>query len=305
MGAIRGGAFKFSFMPKLESDNVVATIELPLGTPLQETKKYRDLLQTKLTPVLDEFSQGKPVHLGILSVAGGTAGGGGGPRGGTSGATPRGFRPRHARPYDDRPWFSSGDFARRWRESVGEVVGAEAISFGYTFGGGGGEPVNIRLSHPDINTLEDTAKRVAAHLAEIEGLTDIYPGFSLGKEQLNARLSDQGRALGLTERDLAQTLRSAFYGAEALRQQRGRDEVRVIIRRPRADRTSRELLESMIIRGPQGQEIPLSVAADFTKGRAYSSIYRVDGARAISVTAGIDEKKANANEVLGVLQRTT
>ena len=72
-------------MPKLESDNVVATIRLPLGTPLSETKRYRDLLESRLNPVLKSLTKDKPIHLGVLSVAGGTAGGGGGPRGGTSG----------------------------------------------------------------------------------------------------------------------------------------------------------------------------------------------------------------------------
>lgn len=304
-GAVSGGAFRFSFLPKLESDNVVATIALPLGTPLEQTRAYRDLLERKLQPVLAGFSRGKKVHLGVLSVAGGTAGGGGGPRGGTSGGSATHVASVRVTlaPADERDWFSSGEFAKKWRESVGDVVGAETVSFRYTFGGGGGEAVNVRLSHPNIETLESTALRVAEKLKSVDGVTDVDPGFSLGKEQLNARLTDEGRALGITERALARTLRSAFFGAEALRQQRGRDEVRVIVRRPRSDRTSRELLNSMIIRGPNGQEVPLTVAASFTKGRAYSSIYRVDGTRAISVTADVDGKRANANEVLGVLQK--
>ena len=153
VGAIKGGAFKFSFMPKLESDNVVATIRLPLGTPLSETKRYRDLLESRLNPVLKSLTKDKPIHLGVLSVAGGTAGGGGGPRGGTSGGKSTHIASVRVMlvPLGDRE-FSSGEVARAWRKSVGEVVGAELVSFGYTFGGGGGEPVSIdyrtqRLTH--------------------------------------------------------------------------------------------------------------------------------------------------------------
>jgi multidrug efflux pump subunit AcrB len=304
VGAVRGGMFKFSFMPKLESDNVSATIRLPLGTPLSETKRYRDLLQAKLTPALNELAGDAKVDLGILSVAGGTAGGGGGPRGSGNGG-----KSTHVAsvrimlvPLGERD-FSSGDLARAWRNSVGEVVGAELVSFGYTFGGGGGEPVNIRLSHSDIGTLETTAQRVATHLESFDGLTDIDSGFSLGKEQLNVRLSDQGRAMGLSERNLATALRASFYGTEALRQQRGRDEVRVIVRRPESDRTDRDQLGEMIIRTPSGQDISLNEAATFENGRAYSSIYRVNGRRAISVTADLDSKKGNANEILSELQQ--
>ena len=303
--AVKGGAFRFAFLPKLESDNVTATIQLPLGTPLDQTKTYQKLLLEKLTPVLRSFERdGKPVDLGVLAVAGGTAGGGGGPRGGTSGGASSNIASVRVTlaPYDERSWFSSGDFARKWRESVGEVVGAEKVSFGYTFGGGGGEAINIRLSHPDIVTLESTAQRVAEQLQNIDGVTDIDPGFAKGKAQINARLSDAGRALGFTERDLANRMRSAFYGIEALRQQRGRDEVRVIVRRPRSDRTNPELLQTMIIPAPNGTEVTLGRIANFNEDRAYSSIYRVDGARAISVTAELDEKKANANEILRDLQ---
>ncbi|MGB0646084.1 MAG: efflux RND transporter permease subunit [Bradymonadia bacterium] len=304
-GAIKGGAFKFSFMPKLESDNVVATIRLPLGTPLSETKRYRDLLESRLRPVLKSLTKDKPIHLGVLSVAGGTAGGGGGPRGGTSGGKSTHVASVRVMlvPLGERE-FSSGEVARAWRKSVGEVVGAELVSFGYTFGGGGGEPVNIRLSHPDIDTLEQTSVRVAKHLEKFDALTDIDTGFSLGKEQLNVKLSDQGRALGITERALANTLRASFYGTEALRQQRGRDEVRVIVRRPRADRTNRDRLENMMLQTPGGMSIPLKDAALFESGRAYSSIYRVNGRRAISVTADLDSKKGNANEILGEIQRS-
>ena len=304
-GAVRGGFFSFSFLPKLESDFVTATVQLPLGTPLSTTRGYRDQLQDKVDVVLSQFEKnGVPVHQGVLAIAGGTLGGGGGPGGERSGGkSPHVAQVRiNLTPQGERD-FSSGDFARAWRAAVGELVGVERTSFRYSFGGGAGDPINVQLSHSDIGTLEEVATRVADHLESINGVTDIYPGFSPGKEQLNVRLSDQGRALGLTERELALALRSAYYGSEALRQQRGRDEVRVLVRRPQADRVTRASLERMVIRTRAGREIPLSAAAHFERGRAYSAIRRIDGRRTISVTADIDNTKANANRVLNQMRQ--
>ncbi len=303
VGAVRGGFFSFSFLPKLESDFVTATVQLPLGTPLSTTRGYRDQLQERVDAVLAKFDQGGPVHEGILAVAGGTLGGGGGPGGERGG----GKSPHVAQvrvnlvPQGERA-FSSGDFARAWREAVGEMVGVERLNFRYSFGGGAGDPINVQLAHRDITTLEEVATRVAEHLESINGVTDVYPGYSPGKEQLNVKLSDQGRALGLTERELASALRSAYYGSEALRQQRGRDEVRVLVRRPRADRVTRASLERMVVRTRAGREIPLSAAAHFDRGRAYSSIRRIDGRRTINVTSDIDNTQANANRVLNEMR---
>jgi len=303
VGAVRGGFFSFSFLPKLESDFVTATVQLPLGTPLSATRGYRDQIQAKVDEVLAQFEKDTPVHQGILAVAGGTLGGGGGPGGERGGgkSTHNAQVRVNLVPQGERS-FSSGDFARAWREAVGEMVGVERLNFRYSFGGGAGDPINVQLSHSDIDTLEEVATRVSEHLEAIDGITDIYPGYSPGKEQLNVKLSDQGRALGLTERELASALRSAYYGSEALRQQRGRDEVRVLVRRPREDRVTRASLERMVIRSRAGREIPLSVAAHFERGRAYSSIRRIDGRRTISVTADVDNTKANANRVLNQMR---
>ncbi|HIA02213.1 MAG TPA: efflux RND transporter permease subunit, partial [Myxococcales bacterium] len=231
IGASLGGVFKFSFMPKLQSDFVTATVRLPLGTPLTVTRGFRDRLQKNAAQVLAEMGQGKSVHHGVLSVAGGTASRGGGPggnRGGASGSHLAQVRV-NLKPMGVRT-FSSEEFSRKWRAAVGDLVGVEKLSFRYSFGGSGENPISIRLSHANIEVLESSAQRLADQLGGIDGITNVDAGFSPGKEQLNVKLSDQGRAMGLTERELAVTLRSAYYGTEALRQQRGRDEIRVLVR---------------------------------------------------------------------------
>src|SRR5690606_27104098 len=108
-----------------------------------------------------------------------------------------------------------------------------------------------------------------------------------GKQQLDFRLTPAGQSLGLTASEVARQVRSAFHGIDALRQQRGRSEVRVRVRLPEAQRTSEFDVENLMIRTPAGPFVPLLQVAEVERGRAYTSITRRDGRRTISVTADI------------------
>ena len=108
--------------------------------------------------------------------------------------------------------------------------------------------------------------------------------------------------MGITEIDLARQVRSAFFGSEAARQQRGRDEIRVYVRLPRDERSSLYDLESMLIRTPSGGEIPLSMAAKVTRGRAYTEIKREDARLTITVEGDVVQGKANANKIMAEIR---
>jgi multidrug efflux pump subunit AcrB len=115
-------------------------------------------------------------------------------------------------------------------------------------------------------------------------------------------LTPQARSLGITQDDLARQVRGAFYGAEALRLQRGRNEVKVMVRYPEQDRRSLQDLDNMRVRTPTGGELPLRQAANLEGGRGYSVINRTDRKRVINVTAGVDSKAANAGDILADLK---
>ena len=86
---------------------------------------------------------------------------------------------------------------------------------------------------------------------------------------------------------------------EALRQQRGRDEVKVMVRLPEAERHSSFTVEQLILLTEQGGEIPLAEAAEIEPGRAYTEIKRREGRRIVAVTADVDDQIANANTIIG------
>ena len=108
--------------------------------------------------------------------------------------------------------------------------------------------------------------------------------------------------LGLTLQDLGRQVRQAFYGEEAQRIQRGRDDIRVMVRYPRDDRRSLGDLENVRIRTPNGAEVPFRQVALVEPGRGFASIRRVDRNRAVNVTASVDPALTSAGAVIADLQ---
>lgn len=300
LGLAAGGRIQFSFMPRIESDLPAARLRMPVGTAIEETEALHQRLRDAAQATIDEFG-GNSVVRGVFSEVGSRTSVGGGPR---NGGSSTGSHLTSVIVYlvqSDQREFTTAEFVRRWEQHIGEIAGAENLSFRFSIGANTGSAIDIQLTHPDPQTLEAAAERLAAEIGAYSGVRDIDSGVSVGKEQLDFRLTAEGRARGLTSTVLARQVRGAFFGAEAVRQQRGRDEVRVYVRRPRSERESLHDVESFVVQTPQGGEMPLAQAATVERGRAYSQIKRVDGRRTISVTADIIEGQANANEVVASL----
>ena len=202
----------------------------------------------------------------------------------------------------DKRKTSAREFCRIWREEAGDIPGLEKLFFDFLIGPGGSSAIKVELTHPDPRILETAASDLAGELTNYKGVTDVYDGFAQGKRQFDFKLKAHGRSLGLNPRDLGRQIRHAFYGAEALRQQRGRNEVRVMVRLPESERRSLYNLEELLIRTPGGGETPLGEAADSIPGRAYTEIRRVNGKRVLNVSASVIPGVVNENKVLDDLK---
>ena len=300
-GFVMRGGIMFTFMPKVESDVVRATLTMPFGTSYEETEPLGVEILAALDRTFESLGSREEHNRGTLSILGGT-GGGFGPRGGQGSTGTHLYQAWvYLVPTDERP-FSAHEFAQHWRREVGEIAGAENLTFQFNIGPSAGSAIDIELSHTDVATLEAAATRLAVGLEDYDGVADIDDGFGSGKEQLDLRLRPGARAIGVTETDLARQLRSAFYGAEASRQQRGRDEIRVFVRLPEEQRRSIHDLEELLVRTRDGGEIPLGQAATIERGRAYTSIRRANGKRVLNVTADVEEGVGNATQIVGRLE---
>ncbi len=303
LGLIGGGHVKFSFMPKVDGDVVVADLRMPFGTPPAETRAILARIKKMADESLAEYEKGETSARGIFSQLGdrGTLRGGGMPQGGGAEGGHVGEVAVYLVPADDRV-FTSRAFSEVWREKIGEIPGVESLKFSFNMGPGVGAPIDIELEHTELLVLEAAASELAEKLRAYSGVYAIDSGFSPGKEQLNMTLKPSAQAIGLTDASLAAQLRSSFYGVEAVRQQRGRDELRVYVRLPDEQRESEFDLESLMLRTPFGGEVPLLEAVDLDRGRSYTSIKRRESRRVVNVTADVDGVGANANDVVAGLE---
>ena len=154
-----------------------------------------------------------------------------------------------------------------------------------------------------FDELQDAAEWLKDKLGDYEEVIDIADSFREGKEEIQLQIKPEAEALGLTQIDLARQVRSAFYGEEVQRIQRGRDDVRVMLRYPQKERQSLANLQNMRIRMPDGKEIPFNEVAQLTFGRGYESIRRIDRRRAVNVTADVDTSKGNTQVLNTALKK--
>lgn len=301
IGWVAGGRMPFIFFPKVEGDIVTARVVLPYGSPVEATREIAELLQIAARQEI-EARGGMQYLRGIMINIGGTTEARVG-----AGLAQRGSVGHEASvtvalvPGDQRP-FGSQLFTDGWRRRVGQVGGVESLTFRFTLGPAQSRPIDIAISHLEPQVIESACERVAEALRQIRGVVEVDDGIERGKPQLDLRLTAAGRAAGLTAADLARQVRHAFFGAEARRQQRGRDELRIYVRLPFEERRREHSIETLMLHTPSGADIPFTEAATVVRSRAYERIRRLDGRRVMHVTADLLPDVTDADTVLHELR---
>jgi multidrug efflux pump subunit AcrB len=304
-GLLGGGWLRFHFQPEVEGEATVAYLTMPQGTPHALTGEGVRQLTDAARRVEAELGGDLFAHLrttvgqqpyklkqaeGPASYIAAKA------KGGNLGEVQI-----EVVPAEDRD-LSVAEITRRWREAAGRVPGAEELVFSSSILNAG-SPVMIQLSGAELKELRAAAGMLKEQLARFPGVIDIRDSFRGGKQELELEILPSAEALGLTARDLGRQVRQAFYGEEAQRVQRGRDDVRVMVRYPAAERHSLADLENMRIRTADGTAVPFSSVARVQLGEGYSSISRIDRRRVVNVIAQVDDATTNANEVLAALKQ--
>ncbi|WP_404375631.1 efflux RND transporter permease subunit [Vreelandella aquamarina] len=276
------GRLGFSLMPRVESDQVQATVTLSIGSHISVSRE----LSQQLLDAAEQLSEQEET-LTFSSTRSSLDG--------------ESLEVRLDIAPESLDAWPPSRIAREWRDLTGDLLGAQSVRFESDVGGpGSGAALSLRLSHPNTQVLEAAAASLAERLGEY-GLTDIDSGLGDGKPQLEMRLSAEGRSLGLTGSDLAQALRGPLQGATAVEQFIGRQEVSVEVRLPEQSRSSLSELYRLPVRTPDGMSVPLSRVANITLSQASSSLQRIDGRRIITVTADSEGDLA-INQVLATLQ---
>ena len=303
-GAIQVGLTPFVIFPKVDSPLVGAKVVYPDGTPAEITEAATRRLEDAVLRVEKKLSPARPL-LKLRHRAVGHA-----TMPDTMGADQRNSG-AHVGVVDvelvdlEERSISSEQLIAAWRQEAGSFPGVEALSFAAPAMGPGGRPIEFKLLVPTgyMKELEEARDFCKQQLGLEPGVFDIGDDMYLGKLEYQFSVKDQALAMGITARELADTIRGSYYGEEVMRLQRGRHEVKLMVRYPEAQRRSLSDLNRVRVRASDGVERPLTELANIEEVTRYGEINRIDQMRSVTITADMDEAVGNAAASVGRFRR--
>ncbi|MDT0602089.1 efflux RND transporter permease subunit [Thalassotalea castellviae] len=285
---ISSGWTKFVFFPRIASETARANLTMPVGTSYDVVDSYVEKMSNAAKTLQDKYrdEQGNSVILNTLAI--------------TRNETGR-VRFEILPADQNETGVDIRQLVAEWRELIGDLPGAESLTFRAEIGRAG-DPIDIQLSATNLATLKEVAEQVKTRLTQYPTVFEISDSLSNGKEELTIELTEQGHAMGMSSSFVTRQVRNAFFGSQIQRIQRGRDDVRVMLKFPLSERKSIANLSNMLIRTPQGGKVPLSHVATLKPGKSPSAINRIDRYRTVNVTADIDKQNTNMTVLNAELQ---
>ncbi|WP_193211024.1 efflux RND transporter permease subunit [Luteolibacter marinus] len=301
VGFVHSGRLNFTNMPQIDKNRIIAQVRMPRDTSIEVTDDRVARIVSAVDQLKEEFvdpGTGKPLIEDVLTSTGGWSGG--------DGVDPRqGFVVVSVTDPGKRtvPGAQNREIAKRWVELVGEIPDAQWFSIqgdrGGGFRGGGDDldAIEIELRGPASELRDELAEQMETLLESYAGISNASADVSRGQNELHVTLKPEGSALGLTQAELARQIRSAFFGEQAQRVQRDRDDIRVMVRLPLDQRQSLHTLDQLHIRTPDGGNAPFHTVAEGKFVPARSDIQRVDGAQVISIRAQPVDETVNVVQI--------
>ncbi len=300
VGWVASGRTPLVLMPQIDGNTLRARVRFPEGTAADVTqaaieKIERGAMSLNGAPGLRHAGKGDLVRqvFSVLGVHSGYV---------TEYGSHLGDVSIELMPAEERRLECEAVVAH-WRDQVGDIPGAVSLTFEQVAQGPQEKPLEIRLMCDDLARLDRAAEDLKAKLREFSGVYDVEDKLNPGKRELHIALKPAARTLGLTTEDLARQIRAGFFGGEAVRIQRGRDEVTVRVRYPQAERAGIGDIERMRVRTLNGEQIPFREVAEIRMVRGYAMIPHQHGERRCRVLGNIDESTTNAEQILHTLDQ--
>ncbi|MFN5756380.1 MAG: efflux RND transporter permease subunit [Planctomycetia bacterium] len=308
-GIVRSGITPFRLFPKIDANRLTAKIVFPDGTPASVTEDATLRLEEAAVATARKLASPDAPILELVHRAVGqvSAPGEVGPDARQSGSHVGAVALELVE--GEKRSVTSEEFISEWRRAAGEFAGTESLVYGTENLGPGGKAVEFKLlanSDPEsVRQLEAAVERCKEWLAQYPGVIDIDDDSRPGKWEYQIKVKPRAEAMGVSLADLAGTIRASYYGEEVMRLQRGRHEVKLMVRYPREERRSFATLDRLRVTGPDGIKRPIGELADVAVERGYSEINRVGQKRSISVLADIDVAKSSLTsaQVVADLQK--
>ena len=295
IGILNSGITKFVLFPEVPGDYVIVELTMIDGSSAESRDEVINRIEKAALEINDEWLKKNPNDLPPINKMGAYTGGM------TELGTPIagdniGLLVAEL-PFENRK-VSVLELENMWRDKVEDMPGVKKLTFDSGRNIGGESSISFNILGEDIKQLEEASKYLERKLTEYEGVFDIRSSLNVGGEEIKLDIKPQAESLGLSMATVGRQVRQAFYGEEAQRIQRGKNEIKVMVRYPEEDRTSIDNLESMRIRNSNGDEIPFSSVATASFGKAYSSIIRENGIRVVTVSADADSSIVEPRRVI-------
>jgi multidrug efflux pump subunit AcrB len=293
VAAISIGHIRYTPFPYVESDTVSINLTMPESTGFETTNKHIQDIVAHFKTIQKKYTNPETGESAIKNILA------------TSGSQRRTIKSNIGSIRAELQTseirignVSASEIGREVRALIGEIPGAQSLSVrSRSFGDAA--PINVELSGDDPAAMYKIIEQLKQKFKSYPGVFDIQDNFSGGKEELKLSLKPQAYTLGLNLSDVAQQVRSAVFGFQAQRIQRGRDELRVMVRYPLEYRSSMQDLNQLAIRVPNSSEqVLLSDIAEVTPFESPSTLYRLDRRSILNITADADKDVANLPLIL-------
>ena len=192
------------------------------------------------------------------------------------------------------PSMSKADLVEKIEHAVADIPGQNyeltqpiQMRFNELLAGVRGD-IAVKVYGDDFATMLKTADKVADQLRVIEGAVDVRVEQVQGMPLLDAQLDRDAMArVGLTAKDVFDTLAAAVAGREAGHIFEGDRRFDVVVRMGESARNDVEALRQLPVLTPGGKFVPLGSVARLELGKGPSQISRENGKRRVVVQANV------------------
>lgn len=298
VGLVQGGIVPFVPVPKMDSETLVGSLEMSIGTPSELTKARLIQLTDHLISLPEVVNVQMYVGLHVDIAGEGAVG--------QSLGSHLGQLIVELKEADQRSRTSEAILIEL-REQAEQLSGVNSVTWMSLNGGPAGRALELKVSADRFQDSLTAAKTIRDKLATYDGVFDIDDNVNARLREVQLRLHETARPTGITVAVLGNEVRNAFFGREARRISRNREDVKIMVRYPKKYRQDDAMLEMMWIPSPPDAAgrhhwVPLREVAGVTEDRAHDSIQRSEHRRAISIYADVDDQH-NDNEIALALQK--
>lgn len=300
---VRNGTVPQVFFPKLDAPEVIANVVFPDGTPSRITDAATQKIEDAIQEINRKYSTEEVPLVRVVHRMVGSVTLQGGPGGGETTTGGHVGKVQVELADNTQRSITSQQVADEWRAAVGKISGVETLTFGSLARGPGGKAIEFKLlaDADDMEILQEAVEESKTELKRFAGVFDISDDSRPGKWELQLTEKPGAQSLGIPLQQIARTVRASYYGEEVMRLQRGRHEVKLMVRYPEEDRNSLANFKDIRVDGGDGIQRPITELAQVTPSRGYSEINRLNQKRSITISADVDEDRANAKQIIATM----